>query len=697
MGRLLPVGRGVLHVSRVSAQRRSAGARGDGRPSGAERPATPRCAAELARAEAAAAAGDLGAALLHLRAATALEPARAEAWHNLGVVCARRGDMGAAGAAFATAARLRPGWAEPHYAAGHVGYRQGDYAAAERAFENALACDPGHLAARVDLAQALLHQRRPTAAAGQLMRARAAAPADEAIWWLLRGALLLLRRDEDALADWAAFARSAAAARVPASARMKVAALASAGRGGERTVEAGALAAVLEHRFVPGESQACAEALALVQYHDVEPAALRALYAGYDELMAVELGFASPDASPDGIPIAPPHAMPIASPAATPASAPTPAPGARRDRRLRIGYLSADFRGHVMGELMQPVLAAHDRARVHVTLFSLAPSENADPATARFRAHADHFVELADRDDAAAATLVAAARLDVLVDLMAHSAFARPGILARRPAPRIVTHLGAHGGVGLSSVDWKLTDRVADLPDGAGALRERLLVMDGCVLPLRPFAPPPARYSRDTLDIPRNAPVLAAFVGVQKLAPRCIDVWRRVLERVPDAILLFSPPAGDERAAIVRRLSGFGVPPARVAFVPFEPSHRTARYALADLVLDTLPYTGGDTTASALAAGVPVVTRCGRRHAERMGASILTHAGLADLVTGDDSGFVDLACRLLADPAARAAVAARVRAAFADPALTDPARYAAALERALERAAERAAEPGARR
>jgi len=610
-------------------------------------------AALVTESTAHAQAGRLDAAVACLRSALALSPAQAKAWHNLGVLEARRGASAAALAAFAEAARLDAAWAEPLYAAGHARFLQGDVAGAAAAFEGALARASDHLAARVDLAHARIRQQRYSQAALHLARARALAPADETIWWRLRGVLLALGRAEDALADFRAFEAGAAA-----TSRVRVAALASARRMGDTAYEARALADVLDHPFAVGEADLVAETLGLIQYFDVAPAALRSLYDRYDAL--ARAGLAALGGRPIEVARAP-------------------------DGRVGVGYLSADFRGHVMGRLLAPALAAHDRARHRIVLCSLAPPGHEDDVTARFRAASDAWLDLAPMDDAAAAGAIAAQGLDVLVDLMGHSAFARPGILARKPARRIVTHLGYHGGVGLASVDAKITDPVADLPDGAGALREALLPLDACVLPLRAYATPDAHYDRGSLGLADEAIVIAAFVPASKLSPRCLDLWARVLARVPGARLLLSPPREDDRIALVRRLTGLGIDAKRLALVPYEPAHLPDRYALADLALDTLPYTGGDTTAAALAAGVPVVTLAGERHAERMSASILTHAGLADLVAADADAFVDLACRLATDGGLRAAMRERVRTAFSNPALTDPARYAAALERAYAR------------
>jgi protein O-GlcNAc transferase len=206
------------------------------------------------------------------------------------------------------------------------------------------------------------------------------------------------------------------------------------------------------------------------------------------------------------------------------------------------------------------------------------------------------------------------------------------------------------------------------------------------VLPLAPFRPPASRWTRAELGIAADAVVLEAFVGLRKLSPRCVELWRAVLAQAPAAVLLLSPPRDDDRAALLRRLAQFGVAPARVRFVPYDVATLHDRHALADAALDTMPYTGGATTTAALAAGVPVVTRIGARHAERMTASVLRHAGLPQLVASTDGGYVALAVRLATDRAFREAQRAAVRAALAVPALTHAAVYTRALETAYLRA-----------
>jgi predicted O-linked N-acetylglucosamine transferase (SPINDLY family) len=604
------------------------------------------------------AAGDHASAVRAYREAVTLAPDRADLWHNLGVLCAAIGAYDEALAAFERAARLRLDWADPWHARGHVLHARSDDEGARAAFEAALSRDPSHVVARVNLALTLNRLQRYSEALPHWQKARAQAPTDEKIWWLTRNTLLLLRKDEQALDDFLRFEPHASpiARAVPA--------LWAARRMGDAAREARALAATLSFSYAEGYAQLVAQALGLVQYHDVDRASLLALYQAYDRIMQSELA-----STGDAGPLVP----------ATPRLQ-------RADARVRIGYLSADFRDHVMGQLLAPVLASHDRARFSIRLYSLAPAANEDALTERFRGAADAFVRLADDDDRMAARKIAADDLDVLVDLMSHSAFSRPGIVARKPARVIVTHLGYHGALGLSAVDYKMTDAIADASGNDAFQIERLLPLSTCVMPLRPYRAPVPRTSRAALDIADDAIVCAAFVGVQKLSPRCLALWRAFLDAAPRAVLLFSPQRDDDRVALLRRLAGFDIDRDRIRFIGYDESTRHDRYAVVDLALDTLPYSGGDTTVAALSAGVPVVTRSGTRHAERMSASILIHAGLHGLVGETDARFVELASRLAMDAAFRAEQCAAIRSALCDPARTDPAVYARALESAYSRA-----------
>ena len=612
------------------------------------------------------AARDRNGAIAAYRKALEIAPERAELHHNLGVLLAEKHRDGEALKAFAAAAQRRPDWPEPWLAGGHMLFARGRYKEAAGAFEAAVTRAPTRLDASYNAAKALIRTKRWSLAVPHLVRARELAPANEDVWWELRGLLLRLSRHEEATDDFERFEEVAAP-----SARIVVAALASRMRGGDAVREAAALERALDWPYAEGDEELVAELLALLQYVDVAQERLFSVYRTYDRLQQARQRGVAPLARPRG----------------------------DTDPVRRIGYLSADFRDHVMGKLLLPVIAAHDRRRFEIRAYALAPPENSDAVTTQWRNAVDEFVNLAALDDRAAAEAIAADDLDLLVDLMGHSSYSRPGILRSKPARVIVTHLGYHGALGLSQVDYKITDRYADTAATARWQLEALLPIDTCVLPLRRVAAAAdVGITRAALGLPEDAIVFGAFVGVAKLSLRCISAWRRILDAVPASRLAFSPQRDEDRRAIERRLGGLGIVASRLAFIPYrrgDDAYNRARYAMVDIALDTMPYTGGDTTAAALDAGVPVVTRVGSRHAERMGYSILMHLGLTQTIAQTDDGYIELAVRLAQDRAFRDDTRAAVASALRDPAVTDPVRYARALEAAYDRALEPGVAAGA--
>jgi tetratricopeptide (TPR) repeat protein len=311
-------------------------------------------AALLAEATERSAAGDHAGSLRAYREAVKLAPRRAELWHNIGALCAAQGAHEDASQAFAEAARLRPDWSEPWHAHGHVLHSSGNLEGARIAFESAIARDPAHIAARANLALTLNALQRYSEALPHLLAARDQAPADENIWWLARASLLRLRRDETALTDFLRFEPLATS-----SARTAVAALWAARRLDDAEREARALTAAISFPYAPGDSALVAEVLSLVQYHDIDQDALFALYRTYDRIVRAELA-----AEGDSAPLA----------------TTKPSRLSAGNRRVRIGYLSADFRAHVMGEILAPLLGAHDGERFRgPSLFARADCERRFP------------------------------------------------------------------------------------------------------------------------------------------------------------------------------------------------------------------------------------------------------------------------------------------------------------------------------
>jgi predicted O-linked N-acetylglucosamine transferase (SPINDLY family) len=369
--------------------------------------------------------------------------------------------------------------------------------------------------------------------------------------------------------------------------------------------------------------------------------------------------------------------------------APLALPEERRPGRIRIGYVSGDLRNHVMGKMMWPALKRHDRERFELFFYSL--STTSDEWTERYRGLADHFEVIAELSERDAAGRIAADELDILVDLSTHTRGSKPGIVALKPARVQITHIASAGVVGLSTIDFKLTDPYADLPESQALQLETLLPMQGCVYPYRHIAPAVDHpFHRARLEIALDAVVIGAFVNPLKLSRRCLALWREVLERIPSAVLAISPVSPERRVVYGRLLSAAGIPEARVRVVPQgrDEAENQARYSLVDFALDPMPYGGVNGTLEALDMSVPVVTLVGRKHGERSTYSILANLGVTQTVATSGSEYIEIALRLATDAAFKAEVEAAIRAGLQRSPLTDMDAHTRHLEHAYLQALE---------
>lgn len=352
--------------------------------------------------------------------------------------------------------------------------------------------------------------------------------------------------------------------------------------------------------------------------------------------------------------------------------APRPSRGERQPGRWRIGYLSGDVRDHVMGKMIYQWLAHHDRDRFEIFLFATRPAEGAWGE--RIADAAEHFEDISRLADEAALERLAGADLDLLIDCSTHTRGARPALLAAKPARAQVTSIASAGCLGLPAIDFKLTDQVADLPEMQEYQVEPFLALAACIYPYRHIAPAVEHgYDRERLGISPDAFVLGAFVTLLKLSRRCLKLWREILERLPQAVIALSPVDPGQREAYVRVLQAAGIESKRVVFVPQgrDESENQARYHVVDLVLDPMPFGGANGTIEALDMGVPVVTLCGRRHGERVGASILTHLGVTATIAQTGPEYVELTCRLAQESGFREEVRMRIRAGLQHSVFTD--------------------------
>jgi predicted O-linked N-acetylglucosamine transferase (SPINDLY family) len=307
--------------------------------------------------------------------------------------------------------------------------------------------------------------------------------------------------------------------------------------------------------------------------------------------------------------------------------------GPRREGRIRIGYLSGDLHMHAVGLLTAELFELHDRQRFEVIAFDWTP-ESTQPLRQRLLASFDQHVRLGGVDDTTAARLIAQAGIDVLVDLQGLTSGARPAILGHRPAPVQVSYLGLPGTSALPGVDWMLADRFVMPTELLPFCTERPLYLPHCYQVSdrkREVAPAPERR---TYGLPEGAFVFCSFNNNHKFTPEMFGAWMRILHGVPGSVLWLLADNDTARGNLLREAAAAGIDSARLVFAPrVAPAEYLARFALADLVLDTFPFNAGTTASDALWMGTPILTRSGRSYISRMAGSLLSAVGLPDLIT----------------------------------------------------------------
>lgn len=350
-----------------------------------------------------------------------------------------------------------------------------------------------------------------------------------------------------------------------------------------------------------------------------------------------------------------------------------------RGGRRRIGYLSSDLRDHAIGHLTADLFRLHDRKAFEIFIYDCGIAHD-DTTKRRIRTAADHWRDIIAVDDDAALRLMRDDGIDILIDLNGHTRGARPGLLAMRPAPAIVNWLGFPGSMGSPCHNYILADDAVIPPGDERFYSERVLRLP-CYQPNdrhRTVAPCP---SRAALGLPEDAFVFVSFNGAQKITPFVFRQWMAILRAVPAAVLWLMQGGEAAEAALRARAAEAGLDPGRLVFAPpmRNPDH-VARYAAADLFLDTWPYGAHTTASDALWMGVPVLTVPGRSFASRVCASLVRAADLGELVCNDWETYVSRAIALAKDRPRLAGLRDRLLAGRMTSTLFDTGRLVRALE-----------------
>ena len=350
------------------------------------------------------------------------------------------------------------------------------------------------------------------------------------------------------------------------------------------------------------------------------------------------------------------------------------------ERRLRLGYVSPDFREHVAMTLFEGVLAHHDREHFEIFAYDATPFR--DARNAALRGRVDHWREIEALDTAAATTLIRADRIDLLVDLAGHTAGNRLMVFARKPAPVQASWLAYPGSTGLPEIDYIVSDPSTSPADCAAFYSEkiwRLPITRFCFMPSA-ASPAPGMPAPD-------APItFACFNNISKINPAVLALWKAILDGLPAARLLFKYATLDDpsgRAWLGAQLSAAGIDTSRVDMRGWTPyTQSLGDYADVHIALDPFPFCGGLTSLDALWMGVPVVTLSQKLMAGRQTEAFLATLGHPELIAADRDQYVRIAIELARDLPRIAAYRRRLRGAMQGSALFDYAGFTRDLESA---------------
>ena len=330
--------------------------------------------------------------------------------------------------------------------------------------------------------------------------------------------------------------------------------------------------------------------------------------------------------------------------------------------KLRIAYLSSDFRFHPVASAIVELLERHDRTRFDIFGISFGRDDTSEIRSRLVRAF-DRFHDVADEGDPAIAELLHRLDVHIAVDLNGMTRGSRPGVLARRPAPLQVTYLGYPGTTGADCIDYILADATALPLDQQPFFTETIVHLPDCYHPSDTTRAISAAPDRAHFGLPEQDFVFCCSNQSHKISAASFDVWMRLLGRVEGSALWLSHMNEAATDNLRRAASARGIDPTRVIFAPRldRTEDYLARYRRADLFLDTLPYNAHSTAIDALWAGLPVVTCAGSAFAGRVGASLLKAAGLPELVTHNLEDYEVLAARLASDASLLTAIRARLQ------------------------------------
>jgi protein O-GlcNAc transferase len=281
----------------------------------------------------------------------------------------------------------------------------------------------------------------------------------------------------------------------------------------------------------------------------------------------------------------------------------------RTNSRLRVAYLSADFRDHPVAQLMAGVFESHDRSRLETYALSAGPDDGS-PLRQRLQRSFDHFLDVTDMQDAALAARMAELSIDIAVDLGGHTTGSRTRVIAFRPAPVQVAFLGFPGTLGAGFIDYIVADPYVIPESDRMHYTEQVIYLPDTYLPIDGPGALGQVPDRREAGLPPTGAIFCSFNAAYKILPPMFDMWMRILKGTPDSVLWLRDVSDSAKRNLAKEAERRHVDPSRLIYAPRVPTladHR-ARLSLADMFLDTQPYNAHTTASDALGAGVPVIT-----------------------------------------------------------------------------------------
>lgn len=582
-----------------------------------------------------------------LARAAELGAGNADALNSIGLQLLRLGAHAQAERCLLRCLALAPTFAFAHSNLGLLRQRQGRPAEAVAAFHQALACQPRLAAVQANLAGALNDLGNHAAAEAACRLALEIDPQLPVAWGNLGNALAGLQRTEEAQAA----CRKALELdpSLPEPHTVLAGLLVASGRIDEALAEYGR---AIEAN--PLDLEARSSRLFCLNYSpDATPAQVLAAAREYDEVASRRaIPFTSWDCTPE------------------------------RERKLRIGLVSGDFRRHPVGYLLRGPLRELDREAFEVVAYSNHAWR--DEVTEELRSRCAAWHEVAGLGDAALARQVHDERIDILVDLAGHTNHGRLPLFAWKPAPVQASWLGYFATTGLRAIDWRIGDPWVTPAHEEDQFTERIWRLPGTCFSFSP--PPEAPPVAPPPCLANGFVTYGCFNNLAKLNDRVVEAWSRLLLADPSArLFLKAKPLADAamRSGLEARFARHGIAPQRLLLEGHSArGDYLASYGRVDIGLDPFPYSGGMTTAESLWMGVPVVTLRGERYIAHQGESQLHAAGLAEWIAADLQAYVGIALAAAAAPDRLAATRATLREKAGRSPLFDAPRQARQVEAA---------------